>query len=132
MKVDEGQLFGRGIAFPPGIGSDGRVAWSSGPRNIREAIRIILLTEPNERLMLPQFGAGLQKFLYEPNTITTHTVMKKHITQSLERWEPRIKLKSVKVEPDGQDPQAAVITISYNLVSTGAGDQIDLTIQLAG
>lgn len=132
MKVDEGRLFGRGIGFPPRIGADGRVTWSTGPQNIRECIQIILLTEPRERLMLPQFGGGLQKFLFEPNTVTSHRIIQHHITQSLERWEPRIRLNSVTVEPDSKDPQAAVITINYNLAATGANDRMSLTIQLAG
>jgi phage baseplate assembly protein W len=129
MKVDEGRLFGRGIGFAPHV-EEGRVVWSAGPRNIRECIKIILMTEPQERLMLPHFGGGLQKFLFEPNTVTTHRIIQHHITQSLERWEPRIRLNSVTVAPDSKDPQAAVITINYNLVATGANDRMNLSIQL--
>ena len=82
--------------------------------------------------MLPQFGGGLQRFLFEPNIVTTHRLIQQHITQALERWEPRIRLKSIKVVPDSSDPQAAVITIDYNLVATGAGDRISMTMQLSG
>jgi phage baseplate assembly protein W len=131
MKVDEGRLYGRGMKFPPCV-EEGRVLWSAGSQNIRECIKIILLTEPQERIMLPQFGSGLQKFLFEPNTVTTHRIIQQHITQSLERWEPRVRLNSVTVEPDSKDPQAAVITINYNLVATGTNDQMSLTIQLGG
>ena len=131
-KMSEGQLFGQGIGFPPRIGTDGRVAWTAGPANIRDSIRIILLTEPGERVMLRSFGGGLQRFLFEPNIVTTHRLIQQHITQALERWEPRIKLTSVIVEPDASDPQAAVITINYKLVTTGAGDRISLTMQLTG
>ena len=56
--MDAGRLFGRGISFPPRVGPDGRVAWSEGEVNVREAIRIILMTEPRERLRLPEFGGG--------------------------------------------------------------------------
>jgi len=131
-KMNEGRLFGQGIGFPPRIGSDGRVAWSAGPANIRDSIRVILLTEPGERLMLPSFGGGLQRFLFEPNIVTTHRLIQQHITQALEHWEPRIRLQSVIVEPDAGDPQAAVITIDYKLVATGAGDRISMTMKLTG
>lgn len=131
MNVNEGRLFGRGIAFPPHI-KNGRVAWSTGPQNIRESIKIILLTEPRERLMLPYFGSGLQNFLFEPNTVTTHRLIQLHITQALERWEPRIRLKSIIVEPDREHPQKAIITIDYNLISTGTDDRLNLSINLGG
>jgi phage baseplate assembly protein W len=130
--MDQGQLFGRGTRFPPGIGENGQLVWSEGPQNIREAIRIILLTEPGERLMLPDFGAGLKRFLFEPNTVTTHRLIQQQISESLEQWERRINLKSVAVEPDPEDLQAASVTIHYNLVTTGAAEQLSLTMQLTG
>jgi phage baseplate assembly protein W len=69
--MDKGRLFGRGISFPPRVGPDGRVVWSEGETNIRESIQVILLTEQNERLMLPDFGGGLGMFLFEPNAVAT-------------------------------------------------------------
>ena len=35
---------------------------------IREAIRIVLMTEPGERLRIDGFGGGLPALLFEPNT----------------------------------------------------------------
>jgi hypothetical protein len=130
--MDEGRIFGRSISFPPRIGTDGRVAWSAGAENVRESIRVILLTEANERLMLPEFGGGLTSFLFEPNTVVTHRLIQERITQSLGRWEPRIKLESVTVKRDPADQQAAIVTIEYKLIATGASDQLSLTVQLAG
>ena len=69
--MDQGTIFGRGISFPPRLGPDGRLAFSEGPQNIREAIQVILLTVPGERLMLTGFGGKLRQFLYEPNTVAT-------------------------------------------------------------
>jgi len=126
---DEGTRFGRGISFPPRIGADGRVAWSSGPENIREAIRVILLTELEERLMLPQFGGGLRRYLFQPNTVSTHRLIQRTITQALGRWEPRISVESVEVELDAEDPQAALATLRYRLVATQAADQLTLRVR---
>ena len=56
--MDGAKLFGRGMGFPPRVGADGRVVWSEGETNIREAIQIVLQTEEGERLNLPQFGGG--------------------------------------------------------------------------
>ena len=57
--IDAGKLFGRGISFPPRVGPDGRVAWSEGEVNVRESIRVILMTEQPERLRAPNFGGSL-------------------------------------------------------------------------
>jgi Bacteriophage baseplate protein W len=136
--MDGGQLFGRGIAFPPRVGADGRIAWSAGEDNVREAIRIILLTEARERLRLPTFGGGLAGFLFEPNTASTRQLIRDRITRALEEWEPRILVESVSVdadEPDPRtghpaDPQSAIATVTYRLVATQMLERVTLNVAL--
>lgn len=127
-----GQILGRGMSFPPRVGPDGRIAWSEGEVNVREAIRIILLTEQRERLRLPAFGGSLGRFLFEPNTVTTRQLLRDRITKELAEWEPRISVESVTVEPDADDPQAAVATINYRLVATRAQESVTLSVALTG
>jgi uncharacterized protein len=130
--MDAGRLFGRGIAFPPRV-VDGRVAWSEGEVNVREAIRIVLMTEQRERIRLPEFGGSLGRFLFEPNTVTTCRRIQDQITNALARWEPRIAIESIDVEPDPEDErQAAIATITYRLVATDVRERVSLTVTLAG
>jgi uncharacterized protein len=124
-------VFGSGISFPVRLGADGRVALSAGPQNIREAIRVILLTEPGERLNLDDFGGGAGRFLFEPNTVATRRRIQERIEDALRRWEPRIGLEAVTVEADADDPRAAIATVRYQLVADRATEQVSLRIQLA-
>jgi phage baseplate assembly protein W len=130
--MDTGRLFGRGMGFPPRVGGDGRVAWSEGEQNVREAIRIILMTEQRERLMLPEFGGGLGPFLFEPNTVTTRHLIKDRIQKALAQWEPRIQVEAVSVEADPADAQGAVATITYKLIATQSRERVSLNVTLAG
>jgi phage baseplate assembly protein W len=132
MSTESGRMFGRGMAFPPRVGADGRVAWSEGELNVRESIQVILLTERRERLMLPEFGGGLSGYLFEPNTVTTRRLIKDRIQRALEQWEPRIAVESVEVEADPQDSQAAVAAITYQLVATQTRERVTLGVTLAG
>ncbi len=127
-----GKIFGKGISFPPRIGADGRIVWSEGEDNIRESIRVILMTELNERLYLPQFGGGLNRFLFEPNNATTRQLILDRITKALAQWEPRITVQTVSVEPDPQDLQAAIATVYYKLVATQTAERVSLTVTLNG
>lgn len=128
--MDGGQLYGRGMSFPPRVGDDGRIAWSEGETNIREAIRIILSTQELERLNLPRFGASLQRFLFEPNTVATRFQIEDRITKALKLWEPRISVSAVNVEEDPADGQAAIATIEYKLVATQAGERLSVSVKL--
>jgi phage baseplate assembly protein W len=123
-------IFGRGISFPPRVGGDGRMAWSEGEENIRESIRVILMTETNERIMLPEFGGGLSRYLFEPNTVSTRTLIADRIKKALAAWEPRIAVESVRVEPDPADPQAAIVTITYKLVATQVLERMNMSLKL--
>lgn len=130
--TDVGLLFGRGIAFPPRIGADGRVAWSEGEDNVRDAIRILLTTRPGERLFIPDLGAGLDRMLFEPNTVSTRQTIKDRIVRALQQWEPRITLDTVDVDADPSDAQAAIATITYSLVATQVREQINVKVTLSG
>ena len=127
--IDEGKLFGRGIAFPPRIGPDGRLSWSAGGQNVRESIQIILMTRLQERLMLPDFGGGLQTFLFEPNIVSTHRLIQENALRALARSEPRIEVDAITVEADPQDPQVAVLSLEYRLIATGLRESLSLTLR---
>src|SRR4030095_16492365 len=101
--MQKSNVFGQGLGFPPRVGTDGRLAWSSGEENVRESIRIILLTEPGERLLREGFGCGLRRFLFEPNTVITRQLIHDRIIQAIGRWEPRVALEAVEVEADPEN-----------------------------
>ncbi len=128
--MDSGRLFGRGISFPPRVDEQGRIAWSWGEANIRESIYVILMTQFRERINQPDFGGNLGLYLFEPNTVTTRHLIQTQIEKALGRWEPRIALESVYVEADPADPYAAIATIVYRLVATGAREQANFSITL--
>jgi uncharacterized protein len=127
--MDAGRVFGRGVAFPPRV-EGGRVPWSEGEANVRESIRIILMTDQRERIRLPQFGGTLHRFLFEPNTVVTRQRIRDQIATALARWEPRVAVESIAVDDDAGDPQAAIATITYRLVATQAVERVSLTVSL--
>ena len=125
-------IYGQGLGFPPRVGADGRLALSAGEDNAREAIRIILMTEPGERLMREQFGCGLRQFLFEPNTVTTRQLIGERISRVLAQLEPRITVDNVAVNTDADDSTLVAVTITFRMVATGTLGRLGLTLQLEG
>jgi uncharacterized protein len=132
MAFDEGQIFGRGVAFPPHLDATGQWATSVGAQNVRESIQILLLTRLGERLMYPSYGSSLGTFLFAPNNPATRKSIEEEITRALQIWEPRISIDSVSVGADPSDAQAAIATIQYRLVANQLPNQVTLTLQLQG
>ena len=130
--MDVGRLIGKGISFPPRIGADGRMVWSAGADNIRECIRVILMTEQRERLRLSEFGGGLGRLLFEPNTVTTRHLIEDRITKALAAWEPRIAVDTVDVREHSMNPTEAIATIIYRVVATQNQERLSLSVALSG
>jgi uncharacterized protein len=105
--------------------------WRGGPEKVRESIRIILETEPGERLMRPRFGAGLRRFLMEPNNVATRTLIHREVVAALDAWEPRISVAEVVVAPGG-DPSLIDITIRYEHVRDGSSGLLVYPFYLEG
>ena len=55
---------GGGIGFPLNLNVQGGIAISSGDRNIRESIQIILGTKLGERVYRPDFGCRLSELTF--------------------------------------------------------------------
>jgi len=93
-------FLGTGWAFPVQLGSNGEVTVASDEEDIRQAVRIILETSPGERVMRPDFGAGLRALAFEPLNTTTMALARHRVEEALTRWEPRIDSVTVQVSAD--------------------------------
>lgn len=101
MAEQDGKAFlGKGWAFPVQAAATGEIALSVYEEDIRQAILIILGTAPGERVMRPDFGAGLPALVFEPISTTTMALAKHHVEQALILWEPRIDTITVQITAD--------------------------------
>jgi phage baseplate assembly protein W len=104
---------GSGLRFPltpPETG--GALPRIDGMDRIRQSIETVLATEPGERVMMPEFGCGLRRFLMTPNTVATRTSIQQEVTEALTLWEPRVRLTRVAVEA-GEEPTLVWIDVAY-------------------
>jgi Bacteriophage baseplate protein W len=115
---DDARAFlGVGWAFPPCPAQEGDVVMARYEDDVREAIRIILGTDRGERLMRPDFGAGLNAFVFEPLNETTFQLLKTRVEESLVEWEPRIDVARIDVRRGGERNQL-LIELTYRVRGT--------------
>lgn len=120
-KLDPAKAFlGVGWAFPTLIGQDGTIGEAAYDDDIRQAIFIILGTNPGERVMRPDFGAGLNTFLFEPVNATTLALVKTRVQEALIDWEPRIDVLQVNVTTDYPERNKLLIDVTYRVRATNS------------
>ena len=106
----EGQILGRGWAFPPAFDSRTRGALMvSELDDVQESLRILLSTTPGERVMRPSYGCNLRRLVFEPLSESTLTEMRSAIEQAILFFEVRITLEGV--EFDLEETQAGLLRI---------------------
>ena len=98
----------------------GRLQFARYEEDIEQAIQIVLLTARLERPMLPEFGAGMRNFVFEPNSPRTHRAIEEAVNKALIDWEPRINLEQVQVVPDQNEPNRLLIHVDYVVRATNS------------
>ena len=109
---------------------NGQLSYPTLEQSVRQSIEIILRTSPNELLMQPRFGAGLEQFLQEQNTLTTRQLIKDAIIQAVNRWEKRIRINLVEVWPVAETATQVRIEISYRIIASGTVHNVGLSMQM--
>ena len=67
---------------------------------IKQAITNILLTNKGERLMNPDYGGNIRRFLFEPLDYGTSQQIVGGIKTAIENYEPRIGISDLSAKPN--------------------------------
>lgn len=96
-----------GLSFPLGSRIEGGFfAKRSGITLIRNAVKQLLLTERGERVMLPNFGCNLRKYLFQPLDQVVFDSIKREIQESFERYIVGASIAKIAVFPTGDNGPA--------------------------
>jgi phage baseplate assembly protein W len=120
---DTRAFLGVGWSFPVDLKASS-ISTAAYEQDIKQAIRIILGTNPGERVMRPDFGAGLNRFVFEPINTATMEGLKRRVRGALIDWEPRIDVTKVHVRAATREQGKLLIEIDYMVRSTNTEDNL--------
>ena len=67
---------------------------------IKNALINLFNTTPGEKLLEPEFGLNLKRFLFDPLTDMTANIIGQTIYTGISRWEPRVRISNINVKKD--------------------------------
>lgn len=112
------EFVGRGFSWPLRVDHTGSIRLTQGVADLDDAIRVVLMTAPGERLMRPQFGCRVWDLLFEPVNANLIGLIAEAVRDALAQWEPRIEVEDVRPVQDDDDAALVQITISYRVKAT--------------
>ena len=81
---------------------------------VAQSIKGLLLTRKGERPFQPDLGSGLQDLLFEPMDYGTSALIKKEITETLAKFEPRVVVTNLICFPD-YDNNGYTVELQYRI-----------------
>jgi uncharacterized protein len=110
-----------GVGFPfPLRPAGGELRYVGYEAKIEQSIGTILETSHRERVMLPEFGAGLRDYVFASNSPATRRKIENDIKAALIEWEPRIRTERVTALPAPDDANVLLIEIDYVVLQSSA------------
>lgn len=86
-----------GVPYPTVKTPRGYWYSQTGSNQIKSDLLCLLLTNPGERVMIPDFGTPLKKLLFEQNDVVLRNEVKRVISSAIKKWEPRIVVQNIEV-----------------------------------
>jgi phage baseplate assembly protein W len=100
------------------------------PELVRQNLKNLILTSPGERIMDPEFGVGIKRFLFQNNTVATTTAIKSALTVQINRYMSFVSIVSIDFVDDIQEPNLLGIAITYFIAPTSTTDRLRLNFNL--
>ena len=91
-------------------------------------LKMVILTNPGERIMSPSFGVGIRRLLFEPATPGTVETIKNRIQLQVKKYLPYIDLVNLRVFMSKTDATSLVVIIKYSIPAVNIVKEFSLVV----
>lgn len=96
--------------------------------SIKQSLKLLLFTNIGERLFQPDVGSKIYGLLFEPIDPITTEVLKKTIQNTIETYEPRVRLEGVDVIPQ-YDENSYEVSIYFSVIGINQPTSLTVTLE---
>jgi phage baseplate assembly protein W len=118
-RISSEQREPRFLDYPYAVGGGSAPATTGADDHLRDLILQVLFTNPGERVNLPEFGAGVQRLVFAPNSEALRATTQFLVSNNLQRWlGERIRVEQVIVTSEPGLEETVTIEIVYVVKTT--------------
>jgi|TARA_R110000787_G_scaffold38854_6_gene97687 hypothetical protein len=94
----------------------------------KQNFKMLILTNPGERVMEPSFGVGLKRYLFENFSENVYAEIDTRIREQVNIFMPAIAIQEIEFASSNQDSGELAIFISYAIPAIAESDLLEFTI----
>mgnify|MGYP003348522232 CR=1 FL=1 len=95
---------------------------------VKQNFKTLLLTIPGERIMLPDFGVGIQKYLFENMETGAISGIASAVNNQVSKYMPYISILDIATKNSEDDDHLSSVTITYYIKPLSEQDTIDVSV----
>jgi phage baseplate assembly protein W len=95
---------------------------------IKQNLKMLLLTNPGERVMIPDFGVGIQSYLFENFSETTYVQIENDIREQVGKYLPVVTVGRLSFDNSSPDTNTLKISLQYSIPALNVKDLLEFTI----
>lgn len=95
---------------------------------VKQNLKTLVLTDRGERIMIPDFGVGLKKFLFENFSQTTEMQIKSEVSSQVRKYMPFVSIESINVLEDTTNLNNLIVQINFSVPALNTRDTLVLGV----
>ena len=95
---------------------------------IKQNLKMLILTNPGERVMIPDFGVGIQSYLFQNFSESTFNEIDNNIKEQVEKYLPVVTVNRVRFSDSSPDTNTLQISLEYSIPALNIRDLLEFTI----
>jgi len=97
-------------------------------RMVKQNLKMLILTIPGERVMIPDYGVGLSKYLFEFAATGIQSDIQSRIEEQVARYLPIVRIIDMTIAVPSDAPNSLSVQLVYNIPNLNTRDMLEITI----
>ena len=107
---------------------DGYAAIKNFKALIKQNFKMLILTNPGERVMEPEFGVGIRQFLFENFQSDVYARIDQRIREQVRTYLPVVSITSIEFGTNNMEDNVLAIRLEYRIPDIAVSDLLEFTI----
>lgn len=100
---------------------------STATESIKQDLKMLVLTSPGERMMLPNYGVGIRRILFEQNSNLTKNSLISTIKNQVKIYMNFLSINDIQIASNNEDENSINLSIFYSIPAINIEEELILT-----